>query len=130
MPARIGSRTDYTVDEVATRGIEPALSVTAGHWGGTELRPTRIFLWLGPRDTGQKLVIPTGKEPRLLRNGRRRRHLRIGVCQITYLGNPLLTLGMLGYNVIRRGNDETPRTSGRDPDLDRDDSGDRGDGAL
>ena len=118
MAGGLGRRADYRVDEVATRGHERALAVTAGPWGGAEIRPTRLFVWLGPRDRGHELVLPTGLQPRLLRAGRHRRHLRLGGCQITFLGNPLLTLGILGYNVVRRpgGAEAQPSAgSGRDP---------------
>lgn len=105
-------RTDYQVEEVATRGQERGLSVTVGRWGGAELRPTRVFVWLGDRDLGHERVLPTGREPRLLRGARRRRHLRLGTCHIAFLGNPAVTLGLLGLNVARRA----PTTSRPDPD--------------
>ena len=95
-------RTDYRVEEVLTRGQERGLSVTVGRWGGAELRPTRVFVWLGDRDLGHERVLPTGLEPRLLRGARRRRHLRLGSCHIAFLGNPAATLGLLGLNVARR----------------------------
>lgn len=95
-------RTDYHVEEVVTRGQEQGLSVTVGRWGGAELRPTRVFVWLGNRGLGYERVLPTGLEPRLLRGARRRRHLRLGACHIAFLGNPAVTLGLLGLNVARR----------------------------
>lgn len=95
-------RADYHVEEVVTRGQEQGLSVTAGRWGGAELRPTRVFVWLGNRDLGHERVLPTGLEPRLLRGARRRRHLRLGTWHIAFLGNPAITLGLLGLNVARR----------------------------
>src|SRR5450759_3589012 len=103
---------DYRVEEVVTRGQERGLSVTVGRWGGAELRPTRVFVWLGSRDLGHERVLPTGREPRLLRGARRRRHLRLGTCQIAFLGTPAVTLGPLGLNLARR----PAATSRPDPD--------------
>jgi hypothetical protein len=102
MPGRIIQRTHYRVDEVPTQGRERGLSVTAGRWVGVEVRPTRVFVWLGSRSQGHERVLPVGLEPRLLRSARRRRHLNIGTCHIAFLGNPALTLGLLGLNVARR----------------------------
>lgn len=101
MPRRITQRAHYRVDEVPTQGQERGLSVTA-RWVGVELRPTRVFMWLGSRSQGHERVLPTGLEPRLLRSAHRRRHLTIGTCHIAFLGNPALTLGLLGLNVARR----------------------------
>lgn len=105
-------RTDYRVEEVVTRDQERGVSVTVGRWGGAELRPTRVFVWLGDRDLGHERVLPTGLEPRLLRAARRRRHIRLGTCQIAFLGNPAVTLGLLGLNLVRRA----ATTSRPDPD--------------
>ena len=102
MSNELRHRADYRAEEVLTRGQEQGLSVTMGRWGGAELRPTRVFLWLGSRDNGLERVLPTGREPRLLRGARRRRHLRLGTCHMTFLGNPVVTLGLLGLNVARR----------------------------
>jgi|GEM_PF-1711409 len=107
-------RAHYRVDEVVTRGQEQGFSVTVGRWGGVELRPTRVFVWLGARDLGHERVVPTGMQPRLLRSARRRRHLRIGTWHVAFLGNPAVTLGLLGLNVARRAA-SPPRPDPDDP---------------
>ena len=95
-------RGNYRVEEVVTRGQEQGVSVTVGRWGGVEMRPTRVFVWFGDRELGHERVLPTGMQPRLLRSPRRRRHLCFGTCRIAFLGNPAVTIGLLGLNVVRR----------------------------
>ncbi|MHB1345136.1 MAG: hypothetical protein ACYCX3_12375 [Thermoleophilia bacterium] len=101
----------YRVDEAAVRDQERALALTAGRLGGAELRPTRVFVWLGDRVGGREWVLPMGPEPRLLRASRRRRHLDLGACHLSFLGNPAVTVGLLVYHVARKATrrDETPR---------------------
>ena len=112
MSGSLRARAEYRVEEVVTRGQERGIAVAVGRWGGAELRPTRVFVWLGDRDLGHERVLPTGREPRLLRGARRRRHLRLGSCYIGFLGNPAVTLGLLSLNVVRRA----ATTSRPDPD--------------
>ncbi len=101
----------YRVDEAAVRDQERALALTAGRLGGAELRPTRVFVWLGDRVSGREWVLPMGPEPRLLRASRRRRHLDLGACHLSFLGNPAVTVGLLAYHVARKAGrrGETPR---------------------
>lgn len=114
----------FRADEVAVRDRERALALTAGRWGGAELRPTRVFVWLGDRDGGREWVLPMGAEPRLLRLSHRRRHLDLGVCHLSYLGNPAVTVGLLAFHAVRkaadRGRAATPTGSaGPSPRADR-----------
>lgn len=101
MPPKGGLSARYQVDETATRGQERAFSVTVGDWGGTEIRPTRVFMWIGPRERGVQRLLTTGRQPRLLRGARRRRHLHVRGLWLSYLGNPLVTLVLLGFNALR-----------------------------
>lgn len=91
----------YRVDELATCFQERSLSFCAGGWGGTEIRPTRLFLWLGHREPGSEWILPLGSEPRLLRVPRRRRHLEFGSWRVSFLGNPLVTLGLFAVRTLR-----------------------------
>lgn len=84
----------YRSDEHPTRQQERTLAVQAARWGGAEIRPTRLFLWLGDRLAGREWVVPLGSRPRLLQAPRRRRHVELFGCQFSYLGNPALTLTM------------------------------------
>lgn len=101
MPGLSRRPPSYYVEDVATRYQERALIVDAGAWGGAEFRPTRMFLWLGDRDLGHTRVLPLGSRPRLLRTARRRRHLRVGVVRLSYLGNPLVTMALFGITLLR-----------------------------
>jgi hypothetical protein len=94
-------RSDYHVDDVATRGQERALMVSSDRWGGVEIRPTRVFVWLGERTPAGQRLLPLGLEPRLLRRPRRRRHVRVGPVTVSYLGNPLTTVALLTFNLLR-----------------------------
>jgi len=91
----------YRVDEIAVRHHERALAVTAGRLGGAEIRPTRIFLWLGTRAAGRERMISMDSQPRLLRSCRRR-HLDLGACHVSFLGNPVLTLGLFAVKAVRK----------------------------
>jgi hypothetical protein len=92
----------YRVDEEPTRLQERALAVQALRFGGTEIRPTRLFVWLGQRGSGQEWVLSLGSRPRLLRAPRRRRHFALAGCQISCLGNPAVTVVLCAYQAVRR----------------------------
>jgi hypothetical protein len=81
---------------------ERGLMFQAAHWGGGELRPTRVFFWLGPTRDGREWVLSTGMPPRLFRRPRRRRHIQIGSCHLSFLGNPVFTVTLLTANSLRR----------------------------
>lgn len=105
------------VDEVPARFQERAVVLHAGGWGGAELRPTRLFLWLGARDSGHEWLLPlalSGGSPRLLRRARRRRYLLLGrEWEVSYLGNPLVTLGLVAYRLTRRMLQRRPVADGQ-----------------
>jgi hypothetical protein len=106
-------RTDLKKDEETTRHEERSIALRLGGWGGADVRPTRLFLWVGQRETGQEWLLPLGRSPRLLRRPRRRRHLTVRHrWQVSYLGNPLVTLGLFAYGLGRLflgGRDRPPR---------------------
>ena len=92
-------RTDHT----PTQFHERTLIVSSERWGGLELRPTRLFVWISAREAGHEWLLPLGSEPRLLRRPRRRRHLTLARrVELSYLGNPVLTLTQFSYLVARR----------------------------
>ncbi len=93
------------VDEMPTPFQERAVVLYVGGWGGAEVRPTRVFLWLGPREAGHEWLLPLAPAgpPRLLRRARRRRYLSLGRgWEVSYLGNPGITLGLVGYRLVKR----------------------------
>src|SRR5665811_541385 len=91
----------YRVDEIVVRQHERALTVTAGRLGGAEIRPTRVFLWLGTRAPSGERIISMDAQPRLLRSVRRR-HLDLGACHVSFLGNPALTLGLFAVKAVKK----------------------------
>lgn len=96
-------------DEVPTQFHERMLTLTAGRWGGLEVRPSRVFLWLGARQAGREWLVPLADKPRLLRRPRLRRHLSLGSrVDVSYLGNPAATFALFGYAVVRRLLSGTP----------------------
>jgi hypothetical protein len=90
----------YRADEQPVRQQERALSLSAGS-GGVEVRPTRIFLWVGTRESGRQWIYPLGMEPQLLRTPRRRRHIELGSWQVSFLGNPAWTLVLFAVRLAR-----------------------------
>jgi hypothetical protein len=91
----------YRTDEEPCRHQERALTVQASRWGGAEIRPTRVFLWVGERVEGRERIVPLGSRPRLLQVARRRRHLELLGCRISYLGNPAVTLTLFMAQSVR-----------------------------
>jgi hypothetical protein len=80
------------------RGHERSVVVQLGRVAGLDVRPTRLFLWLGGDRTIERIV-PLGRPPRLLRIPRRQRHYAAGPVHVTMLGNPLVTLGQAGLAI-------------------------------
>lgn len=91
----------YRTDEEPSRHQERALALQASRWGGTEIRPTRVFVWLGERRPGQERLLALGARPRLLRIPRRRRHVEFLGCRVSYLGNPIVTMGLCVAQAVR-----------------------------
>lgn len=87
---------------VAEHGHERQVSVQAGPLFGVDLRPSRLFVWLGDERHGQERVVSLDRPPKVLRGQHRRRFLRIGGAEISYLGNPAVTLGLSAYSYGRR----------------------------
>jgi hypothetical protein len=83
------------------RGRERELEIQLGSLGGVELRPTRLFLWLGEQRSGRERVVSLGSAPRSLMIPRRERELRAGTVRVRSLGNPLLTMALAGVHALR-----------------------------
>jgi hypothetical protein len=83
-----------------SRTHERSVQIEVGRAFGVDVRPTRLFVWLGSeRDRAR--ILPFGRPPRLLRLPRRERHWRAGPVQVTVLGNPILTLSQAGVAIAR-----------------------------
>jgi hypothetical protein len=95
------SRIERRRSDVRVRGRERELEVQVGALGGFELRPTRMFLWLGEeREQGQRIV-SLGSAPRSLMIPRREREMLAGGLRVRSLGNPLMTIALAGVHAFR-----------------------------
>ena len=95
-------RVETTKSALVEQGRERQLSIQAGPLFGVDLRPSRLFFWLGDERHGQERVVSLDRPPKVLRGQPRRRFLRLGAAEITYLGNPVVTLGLSAYNYTKR----------------------------
>jgi hypothetical protein len=96
------SRVETTRSALVEQGRERQLSIQAGPLFGVDLRPSRLFLWLGDERRGQERVVSLDRPPKVLRGQPRRRFLKLGAAEISYLGNPVVTLTLSAYNYGRR----------------------------
>jgi hypothetical protein len=95
------SRIERRRSDVRVRGRERELEVQVGALGGFELRPTRVFVWIGEeRDTRQRIV-SLGSAPRSLMIPRREREMLAGSLRVRSLGNPLMTVALAGVHAFR-----------------------------
>ena len=83
------------------RGVERSLEVQLGPLGGFDVRPTRLFVWVGEAREEQRIV-SLGPAPRSLRIPRRERELRAGAVRVRSLGNPLMTVALAGVHTARK----------------------------
>ena len=83
------------------RGVERSVEVQVGPLGGFDLRPTRLFLWLGEEREGRERIVSLGSAPRNLRIPRRERELETRGVRVRSLGNPLMTVALAGVHAAR-----------------------------
>ncbi|MFN8122441.1 MAG: hypothetical protein U0237_08435 [Thermoleophilia bacterium] len=78
-------------------------SVTVQVWplGGVEVRPTRVFVWAGPRRRLLR-VIPLGGVPRAPRRPVRERGYGVGPVRGHHRGSPLVTVTQAGVRAAAR----------------------------
>ena len=72
-----------------------------GELGGVDVRPSRTFVWLGRRRPGHEAIVASGEAPRVPREPRPERIVRLGQVEITYAGNPGVTLPLSAYQAVR-----------------------------
>jgi len=77
---------------VLERGQERQVTVQLGRRFGFDLRPSRFFVWPGPEREGRERIVSLGKPPARMLAPRRRRFLRVGPAEISYLGSPAVTV--------------------------------------
>jgi hypothetical protein len=95
------SRIERRRSDVRVRGRERELEVQVGPLGGFELRPTRIFVWLGEERAERQRIVSLGSPPRSLMIPRREREMLAGNLRVRSLGNPLMTIALAGVHAFR-----------------------------
>jgi hypothetical protein len=95
------SRIERRRSDVRVRGRERELEVQVGAFGGFELRPTRMFVWLGEERDQRQRIVSLGSAPRSLMIPRREREMLAGNLRVRSLGNPLMTVALAGVHAFR-----------------------------
>jgi hypothetical protein len=71
---------------------ERQVTVQVGRLGGFDLRPSRLFFWLGRDRDRRQRIVSYGRPPKVLRTPRRRAYVHLGGIEISYLGSPVVTV--------------------------------------
>jgi hypothetical protein len=83
------------------RGVERQIVVQVGPLVGIDVRPSRVFMWYGER-TDTERIVSLDKAPRVLSRARPRRFLQLPGLEVSYLGNPAVTLALASGAWYRR----------------------------
>jgi len=74
------------------RGVERQIILQVGPLVGIDVRPSRLFVWYGNARGAQERIVSLDKAPRVLRRPRPRRFVQLPGLEVSYLGNPAVTL--------------------------------------
>ena len=89
------------------RGVERQLVLQVGPLVGIDVRPSRLSVWYGGERADTERIVSLDKAPRVLRRARPRRYLQLPGLQVSYLGNPAVTLALASGAWCRRLRDAT-----------------------
>jgi hypothetical protein len=78
------------------RGVERQVVLQVGPLLGLDLRPSRLFFWYGAERGRGERIVSLDRAPRVLRQGRPRRYVHLPGVEVSYLGNPLVTVLLSG----------------------------------
>ena len=84
------------------RGVERQIVLQVGPLAGIDVRPSRLFVWYGSERAGMERIVSLDKAPRVLRRPRPRRYLQLPGLEVSYLGNPAVTLALASGAWYRR----------------------------
>jgi hypothetical protein len=84
------------------RGVERQVVLQVGPLVGIDLRPSRLFFWYGPDRSAGERIVSLDAAPRVLRQGRPRRYVHLPGVEVSYLGNPMVTMVLSGRSWYRR----------------------------
>ena len=89
------------------RGVERQIVLQVGPLVGIDVRPSRLFVWYGSERSHTERIVSLDKAPRVLRRARPRRYLQLPGLEVSYLGNPAVTLALASGAWCRRLRDAT-----------------------
>jgi hypothetical protein len=95
-----GATDERRLDLPAVPG-ERRVEVQVGDLFGIDVRPSRSFVWLGRRREGDELVLPLDRPPKVLDGPASVRTKEIAGAELSYVGNPAVTLPLALYNTAR-----------------------------
>jgi len=81
---------------------ERRVALQVGDLFGLDVRPSRTFVWLGRRRAGREAIGSLGGPPSVPRRQLEARTKQVGATQITYAGNPAITLPLSVYRAARQ----------------------------
>ena len=108
------TRVQASRSAVTERGQERQVAVQVGRSFGFDLRPSRLFVWAGAEREGHQRIVSLGKPPARMQAPRRRRWLKVGPAEISYLGSPAVTLPLSAWRYAQHVRRQVggPQTSG------------------
>jgi hypothetical protein len=74
------------------RGVERQIVLQVGPLVGIDVRPSRLFVWYGGARGTKERIVSLDRAPRVLRRPRPRRFVQLPGLEVSYLGNPAVTL--------------------------------------
>jgi hypothetical protein len=80
---------------------ERRVALQVGTLFGVDVRPSRAFVWLGRRRAGEEAIVSLGTPPSMPRHRLEERTRQVGSTEITYAGNPAVTVPMSAYRAAR-----------------------------
>jgi len=84
------------------QGVERQIVLQVGPLAGVDVRPSRLFLWYGEERSGAERIVSLDKAPRVLRRAHPRRYVQLPGIEVSYLGNPAVTLALASGAWYRR----------------------------
>jgi len=84
-----------------TAAHERRVALQVGDLFGVDVRPSRTFVWLGRRRTGQEAIVSLGGPPSIPRRPLEEHSAQLGPAEITFAGNPAVTVPLSAYRAVR-----------------------------
>lgn len=81
---------------------ERRVALQVGELFGVDVRPSRTFVWLGRRRAGSEAIVSLGEPPAVPRRSLEEHTKQVGATEITYAGNPAVTVPLSAYRAARQ----------------------------